>query len=79
MFVTVRVINSQGNPEYAAKVSIGYGSVIFGGVTPDQRTGTDGETEFEINASTSDRIKIYANGNTVYEDYAKPKITVHLR
>lgn len=74
LYITVRVVDSSGRPEANAKVS-----VWRGGWVPEQRTDSEGESEFAINATPSDRIRIYAKGQIVFEGYPKAHITVEVR
>ncbi len=74
-YVTVRVVDSSGRPMEYARVSVWRGG-IDSGFYPEQRTDRDGEAEFEVGVSSSDKICVYAEGQKLYDDYVKARITV---
>lgn len=60
-YVAVRVTDSSGRPMEFARVSVWHAG-IDSGFYREQRTDRDGEAEFEVGVSSSDKIRVYAEG-----------------
>ncbi len=78
LYITVRVVEPSGRPREYARVSVKTPG-LFGGWLAEQRTDSNGETEFEVNVSDSDKIEVYADGSILYDDYPRSRITVTVR
>ncbi|MCX6360441.1 MAG: carboxypeptidase-like regulatory domain-containing protein [Armatimonadetes bacterium] len=78
LYVTVRVVDPSGRPKEYSRVSVKTPGFL-GGWMAEVRTDADGEAEFELNIGASDRIEVYADGQILYEDYPKSRITVTVR
>lgn len=66
-YITVRVVNSEGRPQYYARVSVYVYQFAAEGMKEAQYTNADGETDFKLDIDDGAQIAIYVNGSEKIE------------
>lgn len=74
VYVQVRVVDKSGAPESSVDVAIEQLG-IFGGFTSNS-TDSSGLATFELDMSSSDKMKVHVRGSVRYEGYPQAKIMV---
>jgi hypothetical protein len=61
--MTVKVVNSNGNPQHYARVAISVSQCGGSGNAPERYTDSIGAARFSLDIDDSAQITVYVNGN----------------